>query len=229
MPKAKYKPAKFKPSRSMPRRGEGGRFVSQAHVSGKSQIKRFFDVIKDSAFEIAKKEVREVARIAADDVKRGIMYQTVPPMGGKTFDRSRRFDTPLHPFTVKEKAKKGLDSRNLIATGYYVEHIGVQEEKKGKKGYTYRVGFTSKKHPSGITMNKLGRIMEYGARIKVTDKMRRYLAWRGLYLKATTLFITIPARPHFGPTLVRLRRHLKKVSQWASKRLTKELQNRLGH
>jgi hypothetical protein len=40
----------------------------------------------------------------------------------------------------------------------------------------------------------LGAIMEYGATIPVTDKMRKYLASQGLYLKDSTKEIHIPAR-----------------------------------
>lgn len=40
----------------------------------------------------------------------------------------------------------------------------------------------------------LAGIHEYGCDIKVTPKMRRYLARRGLYLKASTTHIKIPER-----------------------------------
>lgn len=40
----------------------------------------------------------------------------------------------------------------------------------------------------------LASIHEYGCKIKVTPKMRKYLASTGLYLKATTTHITIPER-----------------------------------
>lgn len=40
----------------------------------------------------------------------------------------------------------------------------------------------------------LASIHEYGCRIKVTPKMRKYLAATGLHLKATTTHITIPER-----------------------------------
>ena len=40
----------------------------------------------------------------------------------------------------------------------------------------------------------LASINEYGCIIKVTDKMRKYLAATGLHLKATTTHITIPER-----------------------------------
>jgi hypothetical protein len=40
----------------------------------------------------------------------------------------------------------------------------------------------------------LARIHEYGCKIKVTDKMRAFLHKKGLHLKASTEFITIPER-----------------------------------
>ena len=40
----------------------------------------------------------------------------------------------------------------------------------------------------------LASIHEYGCRIEVTPKMRKYLAATGLHLKATTTHITIPER-----------------------------------
>lgn len=40
----------------------------------------------------------------------------------------------------------------------------------------------------------LAGIHEYGCKILVTDKMRRYLAAQGLFLKASTTHITIPER-----------------------------------
>lgn len=46
----------------------------------------------------------------------------------------------------------------------------------------------------GINMATLLHIHEFGARIKVTEKMRGYLAYSGLFLKKTTGFIVIPER-----------------------------------
>ena len=40
----------------------------------------------------------------------------------------------------------------------------------------------------------LASIHEYGCKIKVTPKMRKYLAATGLHLKPTTTHITIPER-----------------------------------
>lgn len=37
-------------------------------------------------------------------------------------------------------------------------------------------------------------VQEYGLKIAVTDKMRKFLHWKGLHLKPDTHFITIPER-----------------------------------
>jgi len=47
---------------------------------------------------------------------------------------------------------------------------------------------------SGGEQSWLASIHEYGCKIKVTDKMRKYLAATGLHLKATTNYIVIPER-----------------------------------
>lgn len=48
--------------------------------------------------------------------------------------------------------------------------------------------------PQGNRNEFLAAIHEYGVQIRVTDKMRGYLASKGLYLKKTTSFINIPER-----------------------------------
>lgn len=47
---------------------------------------------------------------------------------------------------------------------------------------------------SNISMGDLANVHEFGCQIKVTDKMRGYLATQGLYLKKTTEYINIPER-----------------------------------
>lgn len=48
--------------------------------------------------------------------------------------------------------------------------------------------------PQGERNEFLAAIHEYGVQIRVTDKMRGYLASKGLYLKKSTSFINIPER-----------------------------------
>lgn len=54
----------------------------------------------------------------------------------------------------------------------------------------------------GVSNNyKVAHYMEKGARVPVTDKMRAFLAYRGVFLKSDTDTIVIPPRPfmHFVP------------------------------
>lgn len=47
---------------------------------------------------------------------------------------------------------------------------------------------------SSITIGHIAAIHEFGTKIAVTDKMRKYLASQGLFLKQSTNYITIPER-----------------------------------
>lgn len=67
------------------------------------------------------------------------------------------------------------------------------------KEWQIKVGLLASKGGSdevseNLDIAGLGAIMEYGATIKVTDKMRNYLASQGLFLKPDTKEIHIPAR-----------------------------------
>ena len=62
-------------------------------------------------------------------------------------------------------------------------------------------------------------IHEWGMTIKVTDKMRGYLASQGFHLKKSTKVITIPARPMFGPVYWKLWKEFKSVLEKENKQL----------
>lgn len=55
------------------------------------------------------------------------------------------------------------------------------------------VGYQSSGDGFGVA--ELAIVHEFGTKIPVTDKMRKYLATQGLFLKKSTEYITIPARP----------------------------------
>lgn len=59
------------------------------------------------------------------------------------------------------------------------------------KGKTVNVGY-----PDNSEAEYIGLIHEYGCKIPVTDKMRKYLAARGLPLNPNTRYITIPERSY---------------------------------
>ncbi|EST12048.1 hypothetical protein [Sporolactobacillus laevolacticus] len=67
------------------------------------------------------------------------------------------------------------------------------KDHKIKVGY---VGSKSDQTHSGtdISIADLAEIHEFGCKIPVSDKMRKYLASQGLYLKASTQYINIPER-----------------------------------
>lgn len=64
-----------------------------------------------------------------------------------------------------------------------VADLRKMNQKKAKVGYQ-----------AGSELEMIASVHEYGARIKVTDKMRGYLASQGLHLRAETTHIVIPER-----------------------------------
>ncbi len=94
------------------------------------------------------------------------------------------------------------------------------------KSYSVKVGLLGNKGGSeevspNLDMAGLGAVQEFGARIKVTDKMRGYLAYAfGVHLKKTTKEIVIPPRSWLQKPLERGNELSKKVRQNA--KLAKE-------
>ena len=86
---------------------------------------------------------------------------------------------PLTDKYAKEKARKGLDPRILIATGKYKDAIKVLREETREDGVTYSVGvegtFTTKKNGQEVELplELLGRWLEFG-----TSKMPPREHWR---------------------------------------------------
>lgn len=62
-----------------------------------------------------------------------------------------------------------------------------------------RVGILTPKGSEGQDMELIARVMEGGAMIRVSEKMRNWFAAQGRPLKKTTQVIVIPARPLFSP------------------------------
>lgn len=74
-------------------------------------------------------------------------------------------------------------------TGEHTLTIGVFGAKAETKQKNPETG-----EESTISMGDLANVHEFGCQIKVTDKMRGYLASQGLYLKKDTEYINIPER-----------------------------------
>lgn len=97
----------------------------------------------------------------------------------------------LHPFTIKQKGHgQPLFEHGKLAAAVNVFITPVHEDRTD-----FSVGVLD-----GTEAIK-AQVHEGGATIRVTPKMRTYLRNRGLKLKKSTRFITIPPRPVFLPAL----------------------------
>lgn len=120
-----------------------------------------------------------------DKIKRGIRDQAP---GGKEF-------VPLHPATVAAKGS----SKALIDNG---DMVGAITYKITSPEQVFVGLLRTAKNKQGEELANLGHIHEYGRIVRVTPKMRGYLAAvLGLHLKPETIAITIPARPFLRPVL----------------------------
>lgn len=93
------------------------------------------------------------------------------------------------------KQLKGHD-KILVGSGDYKRSIKTEVE-----GNRARVGILTPRGPSGQDMELIAKVIEGGATIPVTEKMRKWLASRGVFLRKTTMFITIPPRPVFNSAM----------------------------
>lgn len=87
------------------------------------------------------------------------------------------------------------------------------------KNYSVKVGLLASKGGSSevspnLDLAGLGVVQEFGARIKVTDKMRGYFAYAfGINLKKSTTEIVIPARSWLQKPIERSAELRKKIKQ----------------
>lgn len=127
---------------------------------------------------------KKVGAYGASAVKKGIVSGAP---GGEKF-------TPLSPVTIANKgsSKPLIDNGDLVGSVTYATpdtntvFIGVRKSAKSKDG--------------GALAN-IAAVHEFGCTIKVTPKMRAYLHYQGIHLKASTQYITVPPRPYLRPTL----------------------------
>jgi len=110
-------------------------------------------------------------------------------------ERGRSQWERLSNWTILIRLAQGRPSNRInLDTGDYLRAI---EVKKGEN-LVAEVGILNPKGPKGQDMEAIGRVMEGGATIRVTEKMRGWFASKGLHLKASTSHIFIPPRPVFG-------------------------------
>ena len=79
------------------------------------------------------------------------------------------------------------------------------------------VGILIPKGENGKDMEMIARIIEGGATIPVTDKMRKFLAAKGIHLRKTTRVLVVPARPLFNPAADLLDEN---IAEWIPMRMS---------
>lgn len=94
-------------------------------------------------------------------------------------------------------------SQPLIDHGDFKRAIQIENTDSGSS-----IGIIVPVGPKGQDMEMIAKIMEGGAVIPVTDKMRNYLSAKGIHLKKTTRVLMVPARPLIGPAADMLDEHL---------------------
>jgi hypothetical protein len=119
----------------------------------------------------------------------------------------------LHPATVKNKADAGMAKPRTplygVGEGNKNSLINALAYRKIKNGWRLYVR-RARHHSSGLPLNVLLGIMEDGAIIKVTPRMRAFLHYIGIHLKKDTLMIRIPPRPIVNKAINRMLRKKKK-------------------
>lgn len=162
------------------------------HRIVRKTVPNFVTVFRQSALRGSALELRRWAEEFAQALKSVI--------------RKQLFDwKPLSPEYAKYKERKGLDPRILVATGDYVDAIGVHREETRTKGVIYRVGFApgAIHEPSGLPYNRLAHIHEFGVFTGTAE---------------------IPARPHWRPTIARFKLRIPRVKKGIVRRVLKEFE-----
>ncbi|MBQ8475796.1 hypothetical protein IJ531_01925, partial [bacterium] len=102
---------------------------------------------------------------------------------------------------TKAKKNYGINGKKAV-----LKNLKNVMKAVGQK-YSIRVGIIGDKayekhESSGLTNAELGAIHEFGATINVTPKMRAFLHYIGVHLKADTTQITIPERSFLREVLL---------------------------
>jgi len=151
------------------------------------RLEKTLDGIQRKIEAAMRKATRKNALLLERHIKKGI--QTSKPAGGKSL-------APLHPLTIQLKgsSKPLVDNADMLNA---ITHkmVGKTDAVVGLLRNVPKKGATG----AAIGLVNLGWIHEHGWAIRVTPKMREYLASQGMPLKATTTHIKIPARPFVRP------------------------------
>ena len=104
------------------------------------------------------------------------------------------------------KQKKMQNPKVRVSTGDFLRALKM-EVGDGKA----EVGILVPKGSRGQDLEMIARVMEGGATVRVTSKMRNWFAAQGKPLKKTTMYLRIPARPVFAPAAAEVDDQIMKV------------------
>lgn len=123
-------------------------------------------------------------------------------------DQIKSGDTafPLSEMTKWLKQKDGDDPRARVESGDFLRALDKRVE-EGKA----TVGILIPRGSKGQDMEMLARVMEGGATVPVTERMRKWFAAQGKPLKRTTVALKIPPRPIFDPVMGEMEKHIDSV------------------
>lgn len=105
-------------------------------------------------------------------------------------------DVPLSELTQWLKRQEGEDQRARVGSGDLLRAIDKQVE-PGKA----TIGILIPRGSKGQDMEMIARVMEGGATVPVTSRMRKWFAAQGKPLRRTTTYLKIPPRPIFDPVI----------------------------
>ena len=153
-----------------------------------SRLRRIPKLVDETLDSFAKRDAVRVIQIYQDKLKRD------------KFDVDRLSDA-----TVKIKSEQGLPQPRTPLYGQGENEpdslYNALAIRKIKGGYRVYVRW-AKHHASDLKLRDLLNIHQRGALIMVTDKMRGFLHYLGIHLRADTVIIRIPPRPILDMAIV---------------------------
>ena len=154
---------------------------SKHYEAVRSRLRRLPTLVNDAMDSKVKKDVVSVIREFQNGIKRnnfGLEPLQATTIRQKALSGAKSPRTPLY--------EAGDEKKNSLYNA-----LSYRKIKNGYRLFRRR----AKHHKADLPLNALLAIHENGAIINVTDKMRSFLHFIDIHLRADTLMIRIPPRP----------------------------------
>ena len=162
---------------------------SKNYKAIQSRLRRLPKLVDETLDTFAKRDCSRVIKEYQKGIKRDLFPterlhdQTIRI---KSEEGYKQPDTPLYG--------SGEDEKDSLYNALAIRKI--------KKGYRLYVRW-AKHYKANLQLRDLLNIHQRGALIMVTDKMRAYLHWIGIHLRADTRIIRIPPRPVLDMAIIK--------------------------